>query len=84
MKRTLTKDWHFNSYGGPDCYKAGMVVSGKRHKDGLLKEHFYCYGQNEIIPNEYFAPPSVQPASDLFNAMRGVVAGASKRKTRVS
>ena len=58
MKRTLTKDFHFTTYGGPDCYKAGMIVSGKRHKDGLLKEHFYCYGQNEIIPNEYFANPA--------------------------
>ena len=77
MKRKLTKDFHFNSYGGPDCYKAGMVVNGKRHKDGLLKEHFYCYGQNEIIPNEYFAPQPIQPASDLSAAMLHVVATAS-------
>ena len=77
MKRTLTKDWHFNSYGGPDCYKAGMVVIGKRHKDGLLKEHFYCYGQNEIIPNEFFAQPPAQPANDLSEAMLRVVATAS-------
>jgi hypothetical protein len=64
MKRTLTKDLHFHTYGGPDCYKAGTVLNGKKHKHGLLMEHFICYGINELIPDEYFAPrihPAISP-----------------------
>lgn len=56
MKRKLTKDLHFNSYGGPNCYKAGTVLTGKKHPHGLLMENFICYGINELIHEEYFAP----------------------------
>lgn len=68
MKLILKKDWHFTGIGGKDVYKKGTVLYSKNNakrlpvynysNNGLVEEgwcmsHFYCYGQNEIIPNEY-------------------------------
>lgn len=79
MKRTLTKDFHFTTYGGPDCYKAGTVLTGKQHEHGLLMENFICYGINDLIHEEYFTPQQIQPASDLSAAMGRVVEQARAR-----
>ena len=50
----ITKRWRFISMSGPDAYPVGTIVRGKQHLEGLLMDHFYAYGQNEIIPNEFF------------------------------
>ena len=54
IKIRLTKRWNYYCMGGKSYYPKGLVVTGKKHPEGLLIDHFYCYGQNEIIPNEYF------------------------------
>ena len=54
MKIRLIKRWNYYSMGGKSYYPRGLIVTGKKHSDGLLIEHFYCYGQSEIIPIEYF------------------------------
>jgi hypothetical protein len=59
QKFKLTKDWHFTHYNGPQKYDKGREVRGKwldekYEKQGLFIEHFYGYGQGEIIPVEFF------------------------------
>ena len=54
IKVRLTKKWNYHHCGGNSFYPKGLILTGKRHAEGLLIDHFYGYGQNEIIPNEYF------------------------------
>jgi hypothetical protein len=57
MNAIITKRWNFDDYGGANHYPKGMVIRGGRwFEKGYLIDHFYAYGQNEIIPATHCKP----------------------------